>query len=135
MAMSSFLSTPSVPSLSLEINGSPVGLVHDFREQMTVEVTAAAARGSNLPAGLHPGAVRYRVQLNRVLLDNALLTDGITPYGLHNFTLSIVGQSKTVRFTGCEFTSVTVRCEAGASLIEEAELMACSRSTVTGGGG
>ncbi|MBQ6430909.1 MAG: hypothetical protein IJJ99_03415 [Oscillospiraceae bacterium] len=134
MSMSSFLSTPSVPDLSLEINGSPIGLVHDFREQMTVEVTAAAARGSNLPAGLHPGAVRYRLQLNRVLLDNALLTDGFSPYGLHGFTLSIIGQSRTVRFTGCEFTSVTVRSEAGASVIEEAELMALDRVVVTGGG-
>ncbi len=134
MAMSSFLSTPSVPALSLEINGAPVGLVHDFREQMTVEVWAAAARGSNLPAVLHAGSVRYRVRLSRVLLDNPLLSDGITPYGLHAFTLSIIGQSKTVRFTGCEFTSVTVHSEAGASMIEEAELMALDR-TVTAGGG
>ena len=131
----SYLAAASVPKLSLQINGSPVGLVHDFREQMTVEVTAAAARGSNLPAGLHPGSVRYRVQLNRVLLDNLNLSDNFTPYGLHNFTLSIVGQRQTVRFTGCEFTSVTVHSEAGSSVIEEAELMALNRSVVTEGGG
>lgn len=131
----SYLAAASVPPLSIQINGSPVGLVHDFREQMTVEVTPAAARGSNLPAVLHPGSVRYRVQLNRVLLENANLTDSFTPYGLHNFTLSIVGQRRTVRFTGCEFTSVTVHSEAGACVIEEAELMALDRTTVTGGGG
>ena len=131
----SYIAAASVPPLSLEINDAPIGLVHDFREQMTVEVTAAAARGSNLPSGLHPGSVRYRVQLNRVLLDNLLLSDGFTPYGLHNFTLSIVGQRQTVRFTGCEFTSVTVHSEAGSYVIEEAELMALNRSVVTGGGG
>lgn len=131
----SYIAAASVPPLSLEINDAPIGLVHDFREQMTVEVTAAAARGSNLPSGLHPGSVRYRVQLNRVLLDNLLLSDGFTPYGLHNFTLSIVGQRQTVRFTGCEFTSVTAHSEAGSYVIEEAELMALNRSVVTGGGG
>lgn len=130
----SFLAAPSVPPLSLEVNGAPIGLVHDFREQMTVDVTAAAARGSNLPSGLHPGSVRYRVQLNRVLLDNPNLSDGFTPYGLHNFTLSIIGQRQTVRFTGCEFTSITVHSEAGSCVIEEAELMALNRSAVTGGG-
>lgn len=130
-----YLATASVPTLTLKINGSPVGMVHDFREKMTVDVTAAAARGSNLPAGLHPGSVRYRLQLNRVLLDNALLSDGFSPYGLHNFTLSIVGQRQTVNFTGCEFTSVTVRSEAGSCMIEEAELMALNRSTAAGGGG
>ena len=131
----SYIAAASVPSLLLEINGSPVGLVHDFREQMTVEVTAAAARGSNLPAGLHPGPVCYRVKLSRVLLDSLVLSDGFTPYGVHNFTLSIVGQRQTVRYTGCEFTSVTVRGEVGASLIEEAELLALERSVLTGGGG
>lgn len=131
----SYIAAASVPTLSLKINDALIGLVHDFREQMTVEVTAAAARGSNLPSGLHPGSVRYRVQLNRVLLDNLLLSDGFTPYGLHNFTLSIVGQRQTVRFTGCEFTSVTVHSEAGACVIEEAELMALNRSVIAGGGG
>lgn len=130
-----YLAAASVPSLSLMINGSPVGLVHDFREQMTVEVTAAAARGSNLPAALHPGSVRYRVKLNRVLLDKPNLTDGFSPYGLHDFTLSIVAQSRTIIFTGCEFTSVTVHGEAGSYVIEEAELMARDRSTAAGGGG
>ena len=129
-----YLAAASVPPLSLKINGSPIGLVHDFREQMTVEVTAVAARGQNLPAGLHPGPVRYRVKLNRVLLDNLNLSDGFTPYGLHNFTLSIVGQRQTVSFTGCEFTSVTVRSEAGSSVIEEAELTALNRSVTEGGG-
>ncbi|MBQ3357032.1 MAG: hypothetical protein IJG45_07985 [Oscillospiraceae bacterium] len=133
--MSSYLAAASIPPLSLEINGSLIGLVNSFREQMTVEVTAAAARGSNLPSGLHPGSVRYRVKLNRVLLENPMLTDGFSPYELHNFTLSIIGPRQTVRFTGCEFTSVTVHTEAGSCLIEEAELMALDRSAVTGGGG
>lgn len=131
----SYLAAASVPPLSLEINGSPVGPVHDFREQMTVEVTPAAARGSNLPAALHHGSVRYRVKLSRVLLDNLNLSDGFTPYGLHGFTLSIVGLRQTVRYTGCEFTSVTVRSDAGSCVIEEAELMALNRSAVAGGGG
>lgn len=131
----SYLAAASVPPLSLEINGSTVGLVHDFREQMTVEVTAAAARGSNIPAALHPGAVRYRVKLSRVILDNLNLSDGFTPYGLHGFTLSIIGLRQTVRFTGCEFTSITVHTEAGSCVIEEAELMALTRTVVTGGGG
>lgn len=131
----SYIAAASVPKLSLEINGAPVGLVNSYREQMTVDVTAASAFGSNLPAGLHPGKVQFRVKLNRVLLDHMLLSDGISPYGLHNFTLAIVAQRQTVRFTGCEFTSVTVRCDAGSSMIEEAELLAVSRSVVTGGGG
>ena len=129
----SYLAAASVPPLSLQINGAPVGLVHDFREQMTVDVTEAAACGSKLPAGLHPGAVHYRVQLNRVLLDNINLSDGFTPYGLHNFTLSIIGQRKTVQFTGCEFTSVTVHSKAGSCVIEEAELLAVDRSIVPEG--
>lgn len=131
----SYIAAAGVPGLSIKINGSPVGLVHDFREQMTVDVTPAAQRGSNLPAGLHAGSVRYRVKLNRVLLDNPLLIDTFTPYGLHGFTLSIVGQCRTVQFTGCEFTSVTTHSEAGSSLIEEAELLAVNRSTTAGGGG
>ena len=130
----SYIAAASVPPLSLKINGAPVGLVHDFREQMTVDVKAVAARGHNLPAGLHPGPVRYRVKLSRVLLDNLNLSDSFTPYGLHDFTLSIVGLRQTVSFTGCEFTSVTVHSEAGSYVIEEAELTARSRA-VTGGGG
>lgn len=118
---------PDNAEILLKINTVRVGLVLSCRERRTVELQAVGAINQNTAVTLVPTTERYVITLRRIIPDGALLANGMNTETLHSFMLDIVTNGKTVRYTGCEFASLTTLCEADISVIEEAEIHAVAR--------
>lgn len=123
--MAEFFSSPA-PVFSLALNGTPVGLVQNFQEQVQTEVRPIRAIGQNTPVAMHPGANSYTVRLTHLLLDETRLAALGSPHTLHHFQCSLSGAGRAVTYTDCEFTSLTVH-GATDSTFEELSFRAAGR--------
>lgn len=108
-----------------------IGMLQSFREQTNCKIAAVRAIGENKASHLIPGALTYKVKLNRLLLDTGTVDNPFLLHDLHTFQLSLIGCGRTVVYSGCEFTSITRRCEVGGNVVEEAELIAAGRTEST----
>ena len=122
---------PCSPSLRIELNGTRIGMITEFRERTDCDLTPVRSIGINLPAAVVAGPLRYTVTLQRILLDTLLISEPFELHNLHGFSLKIGGTTKSVTFSGCEFTSISVSNSIGGSMIEEAVLQAASRAVGT----
>ena len=120
---------PPLPEAYMVSLGSTrIGMLQSFREQTECKTTAVRAIGENRASRWIPGALTYRVRLERLLLDTNVIADPLLLHDLHGFSLTLTGCGRTVVYTGCEFTSITRRCQVGGDVVEEAELVAAGRT-------
>ena len=99
--------------------------------QTQCKTSVVRAFGENEASCWVPGALTYRVKLNRLLLDTNIIEDPLLLHDLHAFSLTLTGCGRTVVYTGCEFTSITRCCQSGGDVVEEAELVAAGRTEST----
>ena len=124
----SYTLIPIAPESELSINSVPLGAVCSFSEQTVGVPIAVHAIGRSLPVAVINSAVHYELRLSWILTDANVLTQTLSPHSLHGFAVKLSGGGRTVRFTGCEFTSLTVRSEVGTGTLAEAVICAASRT-------
>lgn len=127
----SYEAIPLPGAYSVKLGTTRVGMLQSFLEQTECKTTAVRAMGENEPSTLIPGALTYRVKLKRLLLDTDALEAPQLLHSLHAFSLTLTGCGRSVRYTGCEFTSITRSCDESGRVVEEAELTAVGRSEIT----
>lgn len=119
---------PLPEAYAVSLGSTRIGMLRSFREQTERKATAVRAIGESSASRWIPGALTYRVRLERLLLDTNVIADPLFLHELHGFSLTLTGCGRTVVYTGCEFTSITRRCQAGGDVVEEAELVAAGRT-------
>ena len=119
---------PLPEAYMVSLGSTRIGMLQSFREQTECKTTAVRAIGENRASRWIPGALTYRVRLERLLLDTNVIADPLLLHDLHGFSLTLTGCGRTVVYTGCEFTSITRRCQVGGDVVEEAELVAAGRT-------
>lgn len=119
---------PLPEAYTVSLGSTRIGMLQSFREQTECKTTAVRAIGENRASRWIPGALTYRVRLERLLLDTNVIADPLLLHDLHGFSLTLTGCGRTVVYTGCEFTSITRRCQVGGDVVEEAELVAAGRT-------
>lgn len=122
---------PLPEAYTVSLGGTRIGMLQSFREQTERKATAVRAIGENGASRWIPGVLTYRVRLERLLLDTNVIADPLRLHELHGFSLTLTGCGRTVVYTGCEFTSITRRCQVGGDAAEEAELVAAGRTEST----
>lgn len=124
----SYEAIPLPEAYTVSLGSTRIGMLQSFREQTECKTTAVRAIGENGASRWIPGSLTYRVRLERLLLDTNVIADPLLPHDLHGFSLTLTGYGRTVVYTGCEFTSITRRCQVGGDVVEEAELVAAGRT-------
>lgn len=124
----SYEAIPLPEAYTVMLGSSRVGMLQSFREQTACKIVAVRAVRENEASALIPGALTYQVRLERLLLDTQAVSDPFLLHDLHGFQLTLTGCGRTVVYTGCEFTSITRRCEVTGNVVEEAELIAAGRT-------
>lgn len=127
----SYEAIPLPKAYTVKLGSTRVGMLQSFREQTECKTSAVRAVGENKASRWIPGALTYRVKLNRLLLDTNIIEDPLLLHDLHAFSLTLTGCGRTVVYTGCEFTSITRCCQSGGDVVEEAELVAAGRTEST----
>lgn len=119
---------PQVPSLRFKINDLPMGMVSAVQETMTTTPLVIRSMGASSPTAVLPGAVQYTIRMTRLLLDTTAIPVPVQFRGLHGFTLKIISDSKIITFSGCEVTKLVFSSDMEQGMVEEAEIMAFTRS-------
>ena len=127
----SYEAIPLPKAYTVKLGSTRVGMLQSFREQTECKTSVVRAFGENEASCWVPGALTYRVKLNRLLLDTNIIEDPLLLHDLHAFSLTLTGCGRTVVYTGCEFTSITRCCQVGGEVVEEAELVAAGRTEST----
>ena len=90
-----------------------IGMLQSFREQTNCKIAAVRAIGENKASHLIPGALTYKVKLNRLLLDTGTVDNPFLLHDLHAFQLSLIGCGRTVVYGGfCR----DIRCITSAAV-------------------
>ncbi len=114
-------------NLTVSISGIRLGLVSSLTERMERELLPVKVMGRNSPLQYRHGCITFAVKLKRLIPE---LTDDVLQSLLNKekFTFSYTDGTRTILYTQCELTSLTLVHEAGESRVEELELLALTRT-------
>lgn len=121
--------------LSICINGTRVGAAQSYQIRCTAAHEPVYGFWDSEASGFLRGKRRYEVTLRRIYPDLPGLGDGISLFGLQNFTAAITHHGRTVKFSGCEWSSIREDAEPEQPMIEEMVFLAADRSAKTDGEG
>lgn len=112
--------------IRVELNGTKMALVQSYNASAQWESRPVEAFGEGEPVATLRAGVRYRVELNRLLLcGGEQKPDSL--YGLDNFRLAIVRPDRKIIYTGCCWESISEQADGREAVTERAVLTATGR--------
>ncbi len=109
----------------LLLNDVEIGILQDVEETFEREIKQQRGFRSNSVKLLLCGAESYTLRFKRLNLPMVKPSD---LYHLHDFSLTLVGEEKTIYYTGCEFSRLHTKTDSNGMMVEEASVCASMRS-------
>lgn len=118
---------PTSNDISIEVNGRRLAVAQSYRARTTRESRAVEAFGSAEPVGTVGGRVSHLLELSRVCLSAAALSDGINFHELSGFNVVIVKPGRKIIFSGCEWDKIDETAALGSVVLESVSIVAAKR--------
>ena len=123
------ITVPVAPSISVLINGVPIGPLQRFSEKIVRDLKLIRPLASTENREFYRGAEEYIVQLRYIRPLNTLLTDADCPmHELQNFKIHIDLVDRLIVFESCELESLETSCDTAGSMICDAVIHALHRT-------
>lgn len=121
---------PTSADIYLEVDGVKVAVVQSYRALTTRNSKNIEAFGQMEPVATIRGLNQYTLELTRLYATDEALRDGISFYGMEDFSLVIVKPGRRIVFTGCQWMSLEESTSLGGTVLEKVSLTATSRMEI-----
>lgn len=121
---------PTSADIYLEVDGVKVAVVQSYRAVTTRNSKNIEAFGQMEPVATIRGLNQYTLELTRLYATDEALRDGISFYGMEDFSLVIVKPGRRIVFTGCQWMSLEESTSLGGTVLEKVSLTATSRMEI-----
>ena len=109
----------------LFLNDTEIGILQEMEETLEREIKQQRGYRSNVVHFLHCGVESYTLCFKRLNLPESLPSD---LYSLHNFTVTLMDENRTILYTGCEFSRLHLKADSAGVMVEEASICATERT-------
>ena len=109
----------------LLLNDVEVGILQEVEEGFVREIKQQRAYRSNSVQRLQCGAQSYTLRFERLAVTFCVPAE---LHGLHNFTLTLIGEERLIRYSGCEFSQLVTKTDGNGTMVQQASICACERS-------
>jgi len=118
---------PTSSDIYLEANGKKIAVVQNYRSVSTRSERTIEAFGEKEPVATIAGQNIYQLVLTRLYATDEAISDGISFYGLEDFSLVIVKPDRRVVYTGCNWSKISETGELSETVAEEITVVASKR--------
>ena len=118
---------PTSKDIYIEVNGRRVAVAQAYRTRTDRDSRYVEAFGSAEPVGTIGGRVKHVLELTRVCLTDASMSDSIDFHELSGFNVVIVKPDRKVIYSGCEWASIDENAALGNTLLESVSIVASKR--------
>ena len=109
----------------LLLNDMEIGILQEVEETLEREIKQQRAYRKNDVQLLQCGAESFTLHLQRLAVPFGLPSD---LHSLHNFSLTLVCEERSICYTGCEFSRLHTKTDSAGMMVEEASIFASERS-------
>lgn len=119
---------PTSKDIYLEVDGVKVAVVQSYRATAAKSgSTTVEAFGESEPVATIAGQTRYTIELERIYVTDAALSDGLDFYGMENFDLVICKPDRRIIYTGCTWKDIQEDGRLGDTVLEKVTVLAAQR--------
>ena len=122
---------PASSDIYLECNGKKVAVVQSYRAVSRKKERTVEAFGEREPVATIAGQPSYTLELTRLYVTDAAISDGIRFHDLEDFSLVIVKPGGRIVYTGCNWSQITESGEVGDLVAEKIGIIAAHRVETT----
>lgn len=125
------MALPASSDIYLECEGKKVAVVQSYRALARKSERSVEAFGEYEPVATIAGQPSYTIELTRLYVTDAAVTDGIRFHEMTDFSLVIVKPGRRVVYTGCNWCQIAESGEVGDLVAEKVTLIAAHRVETT----
>ena len=121
---------PTSSDIYLEADGKKVAVVQSYTARASKTSQTVEAFGESEPVAIIPGQNNYVLTLKRLYATDEAISDGISFYELHDFSLVICKPDRKVIYSGCQWSDIEEEGRLGAMVAESVTILAAKRMEV-----
>lgn len=118
---------PTSSDIWLELDGKKVAVVQSYRCKTTRESVSVEAFGEDEPVAAVQGPQRHEIELTRLYATDEAIADGVSFYGLKDFSLVICKPDRKVIYSGCQWSGIQEDAKLRELVVEKLTLVARRR--------
>ena len=122
---------PTSADIYLELEGKKVAVVQSYTARVNRSSLTVEAFGQDEFVATIPGQARYTIELKRLYATDDAISDGISFYGLADFSLVICKPDRRIIYSGCHWSSIAEEGELNAMVAEKITVLAAKRIEIT----
>ena len=121
---------PTSADIYLELNGKKVAVVQSYTARASRSSQNVEAFGESEPVATIAGQRKYVLELTRLYATDDAVSDGISFYGLSDFSLVICKPDRKVIYSGCQWSEIQEEGQLNAMVAEHVTVVAAKRIEV-----